>query len=412
MPSSYPIAQLKPGKQIPVRAGHPWIFSEAISTHPKDAEPGAIVEAQDNLGHSLGLGTWNPKTSIRIRLLTNNTATKIDATFFASRFEALNAWKLRHLPAQTNGYRLAHAEVDGLAGLIVDRYDSTYVFQLHTLGIDRLRDMIIDGLKQFASSQHKSFTIVERSDVEARRMEGLQPLPAKVHHGDVAGLVPFQENGLTFLADVLTGQKTGFFLDQRPARIAVGELAHGRRVLNLFSYTGSFGVHALKGGATFVQQVDASRNALEVAEKTAQANGLDASNESLCGHMETDIFKMLESKKIPGAPYDLIICDPPALTKDAEHLPQALKAYTFLNASCLQQLETGGILVSSSCSGRVTPEDFRTMLRIAAGRAGKRVRLLQWIGHAVDHAELLSFPEGRYLKTAILEVVGDTSLET
>ncbi len=406
MSSSRPFAKLKAGRHIPVRAGHPWVFSEAIDVQPIGAEPGAIVEIQDNLGKTLGLGTWNPKTSIRIRLLTHDATTVFNAAFFAKRFQELHDWKTAHLPAETNGYRLAHAETDGLAGLIVDRYDSTYVFQLHTLGMDRLRDEIIAGLKQFAATQSDAFTIVERSDVEARRMEGLTPRDAEVHHGTIDGPVPFLEDGITFLADVLKGQKTGFFLDQRPARLAVKRLAKNRRVLNLFSYTGAFGVHALKGGASFVQHVDASRTALEIAETTTTANGFDANNESINEFVETDIFPMLEASELVGGPYDLIICDPPALTKDGSHVEQALKAYTFLNTSCLRHLPVGGILVSSSCSGRVSPEDFRSMLRIAAGRAGKQVRLLEWIGHDVDHAELLSFPEGRYLKTVIMQVTG------
>ncbi len=407
MSSIRPFITLKPGRHIPVRAGHPWVFSEAIETHPTNAQPGDLVEIRDNLGKALGLGTWNPKTSIRVRLITHKTAVNIDAAFFAKRLQELHDWKMSHLPAQTTGYRLAHAETDGVAGLIVDRYDSTYVFQLHTLGMDRLRTEIIDGLKQFAASQSKDFAIVERSDVEARRIEGLTPKEVEIHHGTVDGLVPFLEDGVTFFADVLKGQKTGFFLDQRPARLAVKRLAKGRRMINLFSYTGAFGAHALKGGASFVQNVDASTIALETAEKTLEVNGFDPNNESICEQVEADIFPMLEAAELPGGPYDLIICDPPALTKDGSHAEQALKAYTFLNASCLRHLPVGGILVTSSCSGRITPEDFRSMLRIAAGRSGKQVRLIEWIGHDVDHAELLAFPEGRYLKTVILQVTGE-----
>lgn len=406
MPSSRAFATLKPGRHIPVKAGHPWVFSEAIETHPIETEPGSIIEVQDSLGNALGLGTWNPKTSIRIRILTQDINAKIDAEFFTQRFQALSAWKTQHIPANTTGYRLVHAEADGLPGLIVDRYASTYVFQIHTLGMERLRTELLAGLKQFAATQSGTFSIVERSDVEARRTEGLTPREPEVLHGAISGHVTFLEDGLTFHADVLNGQKTGFFLDQRPARLAVKRLAKDRRILNLFSYTGAFGVHALAGKAAFVQQVDASMSALEIAESTLKANGFDPDNESQSGLMETDIFPMLEEETLPQGPYDLIICDPPALTKDGSHVEHALKAYTFLNTSCLRHLPVGGILVTSSCSGRVTPEDFRSMLRIAAGRAGKQVRLLEWIGHDVDHAELLAFPEGRYLKTAIVQVTG------
>lgn len=408
MSSHRPYAKLKVGKQIPVRAGHPWVFSEAIDVHPQNAEAGSLVEVQDSHGNVLGLGTWNPKNSIRIRLMTHDKQTEINAAFFAERFAQLDTWKTEHLPAETNGYRLVHAEVDGLPGLILDRYNDTYVFQLHTLGMDRLRNDLIEGLKQFATSKHHTFAIVERSDVEARRQEGLTPLPAKVHHGEVSGPVAFLEAGLTFFADVLDGQKTGFFLDQRRARMAVGKLSKDRRVANLFSYSGAFGVHALAGGAAFVQNIDTSHRALELAEKITNANGFSSEDASRCSFLEADIFKMLEADTLPDGPYDLLICDPPALTKDGSHVPQALKAYSFLNTECFKHLPVGGILVSSSCSGRVTAEDFRSMLRIAAGRAGKTVRLLEWIGHDVDHAELLAFPEGKYLKTAIMQVTGET----
>lgn len=407
MSSLHPFAKLKPGKQIPVNAGHPWVFSEAIETHPIGAEPGALVEIQDSTGKALGLGTWNPRTSIRIRVLTHNVSAQINADFFAKQFEAIDDWKTPHLPADTDGYRLIHAEADGIPGLIVDRYNTTYVFQIHTLGMDRFRTEIIEGLRQFASSKHADYTIVERSDVDARRMEGLTPIPAQVHHGAVNGLVAFSENGLRFLADVLNGQKTGFFLDQRLGRAAVRRLAKNKRVLNLFSYSGAFGIYALAGGASFVQHIDASHQALEIAEETTTLNSFDAENDSITSFMEADLFKLLEDETLPGGPYEMIICDPPALSKDNAHVEQALKAYAFLNTSCLRHLPVGGILVTSSCSGRVSPEDFRSMLRIAAGRAGKQVRLLQWIGHDIDHAELLSFPEGRYLKTAVIQVTGE-----
>jgi 23S rRNA (cytosine1962-C5)-methyltransferase len=366
--TNHPRVRLKPTKDIPVRAGHPWIFSHALETG--EAGLGEIVVVEDTRGHALGLGTYNPNTNIRVRMLTRRADEIIDAQFFAARLQKLDAWKRSHLPKDTDGYRLVHAEADGLPGLIVDRYADTFVFQIHTAGMELLRAPIIEALKTL---QPKA--IVERS---------------------------------AFLADVLKGQKTGFFLDQRDARLAVGRLAKGRRVLNLFAYTGAFSVHAANGGAKFVTTVDSSHNALELAQKNIALNKFDPEDATRFALLEADVMDLMGDRSIPNGPYDLIVCDPPAFAKSERHLTQALKAYTDLHRACLAQLPAGGILVTSSCSGRVSPEEFRTMLRIAAGQAGKNVRVLAWINQPADHAECLAFPEGRYLKTAVLQVVASS----
>jgi 23S rRNA (cytosine1962-C5)-methyltransferase len=396
---SLPEVFLKPGKDVPVRAGHPWIFSEAIAVDPHGA-PGELVDVFDHKHSFLGRGTYNPLTSIRVRLLTRK-AEPIDAAFFEHRFRALDTWKKAHLPPETTGYRLVHAEADGLPGLIVDRFADTFVFQLHTAGADNLREPIVEALERVFSP----CAIVERSDVDVRTREGLSSRPIVTHRGEVSAPVSFQETGLTFVADVLRGQKTGFFLDQRDARRAVGRFARGKRVLNLFGYTGAFSVHAAHGGAAFVATVDVSRPALELTEKHLRLNGFDPSDETRFLQLEADVLDLLQDPEIPHAPYDVIICDPPAFAKSERHLEQAIKAYTQINIDCLRALKPGGILVTCSCSGRLSPEEFRSLLRIAAGRAGKEVRILETLGHPVDHAERLAFPEGRYLKTLILEVV-------
>jgi 23S rRNA (cytosine1962-C5)-methyltransferase len=396
-----PIAILKPGKDIPLAAGHPWVFSNAVDKVEGTPGPGDLIEVKSAKGASLGVGTWNGMNSIRIRMLTGDANEKIDSNFFAKRFSQLATWKEAHLPKDTNGYRLVHAEADGIPGLIADRYADVFVFQIHTVGMDRLRNEIIAALKSL-----KPLAIVERSDVEARLREGLKELPPAIHFGTIDGPVKFMEHGLTFFADVLNGQKTGFFLDQRDTRSRVGALSKGKRVLNLFGYTGAFSVHAAKGGADFVATVDVSTPALEMAEKQFAANGLDPNDEKKCLFLEADVLDLLDADAIEGGPYDVIVCDPPAFAKTDAQVPNALKAYADVNAACLRQLGVGGNLVTSSCSGRVTSEDFRSMLRLAAGRAGRDVRLLDFLGQPVDHAERLAFPEGRYLKTAILEVTG------
>jgi len=339
--SSFPAVFLKPTKDIPVRAGHPWIFSEAVDplcSSTLALEPGSLVEVLDARKHSLGIGTWNSNTSIRIRMLSRNVES-IDVDFFTGRLRALDDWKRPKLPPDTNGYRVVHAEADGLPGLIMDRYDQAIVFQLHTAGMDRLRQIIIQAIKD-------TFTptiIVERSDLDVRRIEGLKDAPVAVHldaRKDPSRplLIPFQEYGIAFTADIVHGQKTGFFLDQREARHTVHDLAKGKRVLNLFGYTGAFSIHAAKGGASFVATVDASQKALERAEAQFRQNDLHPEDETRHLFLAADVFELLRDEVLPDAPYDLIICDPPALAKNAGHLPQALRGYTDLNTACLRHL--------------------------------------------------------------------------
>ncbi len=396
----HPSIILKPGKDTPLRAGHPWVFSNAIDKIEGKPGPGDLVIVRALNNEAVGLGTWNGLNSIRVRILDRDANQLIDTNFFAKRFAALETWKRAHLPEATNGYRLVHAEADGLPGLIVDRYANTFVFQIHTVGMDRFRGEIVDAL----ISTFKPDAIVERSDIDSRTREGLGPLPSKIHHGVVTDAVSFQEHGLTFLADVVKGQKTGFFLDQREARRVVGTLSKGKRVLNLFGYSGAFSVHAAKGGAAFVATVDMSHAALELAERQFTLNGFDPADELKYSFLEADVMDLLARNELEGGPYDMIICDPPAFAKTDAQVEKALKAYAEVNAACLRALAPGGILVTSSCSGRVTTEDFRNTLKLAAGRSKREVRLLNFLGQPFDHAELLAFPEGRYLKSAILEV--------
>ncbi len=395
---------LKPKKDIPVRAGHPWIFSEAILQDVYDVQVGECVEVYSSDGTALGIGYHNGKNSIRVRIVTLNMNEAIDVAFFCSRFCALDAWKKPRLPEGTTGYRLVHAEVDGIPGLIIDRYENNFVIQFHTAGIDACREFILRALIE---TFHPS-SIVERQDVEFRRSEGLNVGGSIVHMGDGDILrkpITFIESYVKFSADILNGQKTGFFLDQRNARMSLQKYVQNKRVLNLFSYTGGFSVYAALGGAAYVMSVDSSHPALEMAEQHVRLNGFDPRDEKKFGFLDADIFRLMEEKSLPGGPYDIIVCDPPALAKSAATLPQAIKAYTTLNTACISRLSTGGILFSSSCSGRLTPEDFRGILRHAAGRAKKDIRVIDWLGQPIDHGERLAFPEGRYLKTAILEVL-------
>ena len=394
----YPIVKLKPSKEYPIKAGHPWIFSHAIESEPT-AESGELVTVISSSGEPLGIGMINPSNSIRVRMISRETDAQIDSSFIAKRLKEIEKQKKLHLPPKTDGYRVCHADADGLPGLIVDRYSDVLVFQIHTAGMERLRNEVIEGIKK----SFKPKALVERSDVDSRSQEGLKKSEPAVLFGKVDTPIRFEENGIPFYADVLGGQKTGFFLDQRNTRMRVMELSKDKKVLNLFGYTGSASVYAALGGAKEVTTVDISESALNLALKNFELNGFDPDDERF-RFIEADVFEIFRDKALTDE-YDIIICDPPAFAKSGQDVKRALEAYSALNKRCLWMLKEGGILITSSCSGRVSAEDFRNMLKISAGHTGRDARILDFFGQPFDHTEKLSFPEGRYLKTVILEVI-------
>ncbi|MBU1862925.1 MAG: class I SAM-dependent rRNA methyltransferase [Candidatus Omnitrophica bacterium] len=395
----YPRVYIKKGRDIPLFAGHPWIFSKALQEEYR-LPAGELVAVYSATNEPLGIGMYNPKTSIRVRMLARETAVCIDHDFFIRRFSSLDDDKRPLLPPETTGYRLVHGDADYFPGLIVDRYGEVCVFQIHTAGMDRMRNEIIEALRTAFSPR----AIVERSDIEARKREGLGVLPVAVHEGSIDGVVPFTENGLHFFADVVDGQKTGFYLDQRNARMRVAGLVRGKSVLNLFSYTGALSVYAARGGAAEIVMVDSSKEALSLAQRHFEANGFSFSARYRCMHGNVfDILpRLIEEQKT----YDCVVCDPPAFAKSLESVARAKTAYLSANRQCCMLLREGGILVTSSCSGRLTLDDFSGIIRAAAFQAGRDLHIIDVLGHPYDHTDRLSFAEGRYLKTLIARAVG------
>ncbi|MDR1932608.1 MAG: class I SAM-dependent rRNA methyltransferase [Spirochaetales bacterium] len=411
--SAVPCLRLKPGREFPLLAGHPWVFGGGVASAPAGCRAGDIVEVLSAGGDFLGMGTFHPANTIRLRMLSRERE-KIDADFFSRRFERLLVEKRRWLPPDTDGFRLVHADADYLPGLVVDVYGKTAVFQIHTAGMETCRAEIAQALRDPAGPV-RAACVVERSDAEARRQDGLKPRPAEIHFGNVTGPAPFREDGLPLYADVIEGQKTGFFLDQRDARLYVRGLAAGRRALNLFSYSCAFALAALAGGAEEVLNVDSSEAALGLGRSILLENGYGQALEAGRVRFEAaDVFEYLEAKTAElrgflrgpaGDAPGLLVCDPPAFAKSAAHLEQAKKAYGGLARLCFGLLAPGALFVTSSCSGALSPEEFTAILRIAAGRAGRRVRILKTLSQPFDHTTLLAFPEGPYLKTCVMEVV-------
>lgn len=388
--SRIPVVQLKPERLKSVLAGHPWVFSGALTSKP-EAPDGSVVRllCKDRF---LGMGYYNGRTDIAVRLLSRQDEAP-DAGFFASRFRALRDRKEEWLPEGTDAYRLAFAEADGLPGLVVDKYADALVAQFHTLGMDTLKPAVVEALVEVFSPS----SLLERSDLAVRVTEGMESRPVGVLAGAPVQEVEFMENGRRFCADLLKGQKTGFFLDQRENRATLPRWTRGRAVLNCFSYSGGFSVAAART-ARRVVSVDASKSAIELARRNFALNGLPAPEENF---VVADVFDHL--KTLTAGDFDCILLDPPSFAKSRKQLPAAIKAYTSLNALALHKLPEGGVLISSSCTAHVDNLTFIKILHQASVNAGCALRVLDSREQPFDHPYHLSFPEGRYLKFFVMQ---------
>ncbi len=385
---------LKPGKEANVGFRHPWIFSGALEH--LEAEHGSLVRVADKNGKILATGTFSARSSIAVRCFEFGEAT-INLAWLKEKISEADARRklMGYGPGTgTTGYRVVFGEADGIPGLVIDRYGDTVVFQISTAGMDALREQVLQAIVETL----RPACLVERSDLPVREEEGLEDV-VKIHEGAADDLVTFEENGVRFLADPIAGQKTGFFLDQKDARTALGRLAKGQEVLNLFSYSGAAGVSMMKGGAASVHNVDASKDALALCGKHAELHDFDAERFTT---EETDIFQWLGAgydKK-----YDMVVMDPPALVKAMKDAEEGRKAYHFLNRAAMRLVKDGGIFATSSCSHFLTEDDLAFTLRRASVQAGIRLDMIQAVRQSPDHPLSVYFPESAYLKTYIFRV--------
>ena len=394
----YPTASLKPHKEESLLGGHQWIFSGALQQPPHWIEVGGLVDVKSAMGQFIARGYYNPNTDIAIRILTHNPEEAIDASFLRQRIR--NARDLRRVfdPAQTNAYRLVHSEGDSLPGLVVDQYADILVAQIHTAGMEKLRPLVIDALMQETGARG----LLLRNDSQSRRREGLELEEPTVAAGEVPSQVTVHENGVQFLIDCWQGQKTGFFLDQRDKREALRKYTRGKRVLNCFSYTGGFSVHAaLSSEATRVTSVDVSAAAIEMARQHFTLNGLEPDRHAF---VVADVFDYLEEVQLKGERFDIIVLDPPAFAKTQGARSQALKAYRRLNTLAMQVLRPGGILLSCSCSATIGMDDLLGVISQSAQRFHRSVQLLESYTHGLDHPTHLAMPETVYLKSVFCRV--------
>ncbi len=389
---SLPVLTLKPGREKSLRRRHPWIFSGAVARVEGNPAPGETVRVLDARGTPLALAAFSPHSQIRARVWTWNPEEDITPAFFRARLKTALALRAG-IPAlqNTNAIRLVHGESDGLPGLVVDRYADTLVMQVLSAGAFYWRDTLTEMLMELSGAAR----LYERSDVDVRRLEGL-PQDSGLRRG-VPQNAPVEifENELRFLIDVSGGHKTGFYLDQRDNRALVRSLAHGREVLDCFSYTGGFTISALAGGAASVLTIDASEPALEMARQHVRLNALP---EERVTFWTADVFQALRKLRDQGRSFDCIILDPPKFAPTASQAQKAARGYKDINLLALKLLRPGGLLATFSCSGGVDAALFQKIVAGAALDAGVDARILAHLHQAADHPVALHFPEGAYLK--------------
>jgi 23S rRNA (cytosine1962-C5)-methyltransferase len=398
--SEYPAVVLKPGREKPVRQRHPWVFSGAIASMSPAAADGEIVDVCDAQGAFLARGYLNRRSQIQVRLLTWDAAERIDADFWQRRVRAALAMRATLPEVQgCTALRLINAESDFLPGLTVDRFGDFLVLQAGTLAIDRRKHELADLLLMETGARG----VLERSDMAVRRLEGLAPVSGLLAGNAAEGVVEIVEDGLIFAVDLLHGQKTGFYTDQRANRRRVAAYCGAQRVLNAFSYTGAFAVHALQAGAAYVTNLDTSVEALTLAEANLRRNGFDP--DTLTENIAGDVFTVLRDWEAePDRVYDVVILDPPKFAHNQTAVERALRGYKEINRLALRRLRPGGVLATFSCSGLVSADLFQKVLFSAAIDAGRPVQVLEGLRQSADHPVAITFPEGEYLKGLIVRV--------
>jgi 23S rRNA (cytosine1962-C5)-methyltransferase len=383
--------RLKSGREKSVQGRHPWVFSGAIDRVEGEAQAGDLLTLVSHKGEFLAQGFYNPHSQIAMRLLSFRKE-KLDADFFRQRLvTAIEFRKKMAIPSTAQ--RLVHAESDGLPGLVVDAYGPYLVLQISSLGMQRIKPVILALLQDLLQPEG----IIERSESAGLKEEGMEPIRA-VLSGPEQPRTVVSENGARFAVDLLAGQKTGFFIDQRDNRKQVAELAAGKRLLNCFSYTGGFSLLAAMAGAQ-TTSVEISEPAQELARENFKLNGIDPGQHQF---VTANVFDYL--REIEPA-YEVIVLDPPAFVKHKSHLKQACRAYQDINRIAMRQSLPDGLLLSCSCSHYLDWELFQKVLFSAATESGRQVQILQRLGQPLDHPISLFHPEGEYLKAFLLRVI-------
>jgi 23S rRNA (cytosine1962-C5)-methyltransferase len=386
---------------------HPWVFSGAIHTVKSDPQDGDIVDLRTDTGTFLARGYWNHHSQIRIHILTWDEHETIDEQFWHNRLiRSINSRAVLndiHDSGIPNAYRLINAENDALPGLVVDRYGDYLVLQALTLGIDNRKALIAELLMDIL----KPVGIYERSDIDVRTKEGLTESKGVLTGQPPPEYIEIDENGLRFFIDVVKGHKTGFYLDQRENRALLHKILTSnprsmqRSVLNCFCYTGGFSVYAMAAGLQDVVSVDASNDALMLAERNMQLNGINTDSTEL---IEADVFDLLRHYRKENRKFDVIILDPPKFAQNQRQVDSACRGYKDINLLAFQLIKPGGLLMTYSCSGLVDTDLFQKVVFSALVDAKREGQILSRLSAGPDHPVSLTFPEGSYLKGLLCRV--------
>ena len=395
-----PTVLLKPGEADRIVAGHPWIYAGEILRLSAPAADGELVQVKDHRQRLLGVGIFNSRSKIHVRIIAPDRVETNEA-FFEERIRTALAVRQRYLP-QATSFRVVNAESDFLSGLIVDKYEDVLVVQISALGIDQRKALIVAALLKIFSPR----AILERSDVASRRFEGLAESNGLLV-GELLGPIMVQLNGLKFETDPVGGHKTGMYLDQQVNYEAVSRFAKGGQVLDCFSFLGGFGLHAARAGAAMVHLLDQSANAIEASKRNATANGLT----ERCTFETVNVFDWLKAhtavkpheRVIPR--FDCIILDPPSFTRNRASVPDALRGYKEIHLRALKLLKPGGTLATFCCSHHVSSELFLDSLLSAAFDTRRILRRVATYAQSPDHPIIPMIPETEYLKGFAVEVV-------
>lgn len=386
---------LKPREERRLREGHLWAFRDELVEAPA-AEPGELVRLVAHDGTLVGCGFYNPLSKIAVRLVGGDVDA-VDVDFFVRRFTSSRDLRRLVLPGE-EAYRLIFGEADMLSGLIVDIYGQYAAIQMLSAGMDRAKPLIVEALRTVLPDLKG---IIEKNTAQTRKKEGLELLDAIIW-GAVPERVRVRENGLALEIDLVAGQKTGYFLDQKLNRRVVGSLSSGRRVLDCFCNVGGFALNAAAGSASLALGVDSSASAIQGARRHAEINEL-----SNCTFEQANVFDLLREHVQQGISWDMVILDPPSFAKSRNAIRGALAGYAELNRTAMKLLGPGGMLVSSSCTQLVSEHDLLDILYRESARIRKRLRLVHRGSQAPDHPVLLAMPETQYLKFLVFEVLGD-----
>ncbi|PWK08400.1 class I SAM-dependent rRNA methyltransferase [Tumebacillus permanentifrigoris] len=396
------LIKLKKTRNMRLEAGNPWVFNNEIERLEGKANPGDIVEIQDYRGLFLARGYYNPKSQISVRVMTYTQGEEIDQAFFTRKVRECYHYRSRFV--DSDSFRLIYGEADFLPGLVVDKFGDVLVVQILSLGMEVRKDLILNALKEVLNPK----AIYERSDVSVRKLEGLEQRTGLLY-GELDGDVVIEENGLKMLVDVVGGQKTGYFFDQRENRAAIRDLVKqnvegepGSSVLECFSHTGSFTVHAAAFGARNITTLDISEHAIDTAIKNVELNGFE--DKADFEFVVADAFEQLREWEREKRQWDVVILDPPAFAKNKNAVTGALRGYKEINLRGMKLVKERGFLVTASCSYHIDPDLFLETISEAAFDAKKVLRLVEYRSAGKDHPKLHGMDENNYLKFAIFEV--------